>query len=107
MKGIYINFFVTERAEHEGILLYVWLLQQARKLGLHGGTAVRGVAGFGRHGKMHEQSFFELAPDLPVEVNFIATEPEVEKLLAAIESAGLKLLYTRDPVEFGITGEPR
>ncbi len=105
MKGVYINFFLTERAEHDGILLYVWLLQQARKLGLHGGTALRGMAGFGRHGKMHEESFFELAPDLPVEVGFIASEAEVAKLLAVIESARLKLLYTRDSVEIGITGD--
>ncbi len=104
MKGVYINFFLTERAEHDGILLYVWLLQQARKLGLHGGTALRGMAGFGRHGKMHEESFFELVPDLPVEVGFIASEAEVAKLLAVIESAKLKLLYTRDSVEIGITG---
>lgn len=106
MKGVYINFFVTERAEHDGILLYVWLLQQAKKIGLHGGTAVRGVAGFGRHGKMHEESFFELAPDLPVEVGFVATESEVEKLLGVIESARLRILYTRDPIEFGVTGGP-
>jgi len=107
MKGVYINFFVTERAEHEGILLYTWLLQEARKLGLRGGTALRGVAGFGRHGKMHEESFFELAPDLPLEVGFVASEAVVDKLLAAIESANLKLLYTRQAVEFGVTGESR
>jgi PII-like signaling protein len=105
MRGVYLTFFVTERGKHRGDLTYEWLLSQARELGLHGGTAVRATAGFGRHGRLHEETFFELAPELPVEVSFAVTEEEAEKLLGAVRAAGLKLFYTRSPVEFGVTGE--
>ncbi|MFT3790053.1 MAG: DUF190 domain-containing protein [Rudaea sp.] len=43
------------------MLLYEWLLERARKLGIHGGSAFRAIAGYGRHGRLHEQQFFELA----------------------------------------------
>lgn len=105
MRGVYLTFFVTERARHHGDLTYDWLLDKARKLGFHGGTAVRATAGFGRHGRMHEETFFELAPELPVEVGFALTEEEADKLLDAVRAEGLKLFYTRSPVEFGVTGE--
>lgn len=105
MRGVWLTFFVTERGKHKGELLHDWLLDKARHLGLHGGTALRATAGFGRHGRMHEETFFELAPELPVEVGFVLTEEEAEKLLGAVRAEGLKLFYTRSPVEFGVTGE--
>lgn len=105
MPGVYLTFFVTERGKHHGELTYDWLLAKARELGLHGGTALRATAGFGRHGRMHEETFFELAPELPVEVSFAVSEEEAQKLLDAVRAEGLKLFYTRSPVEFGITGE--
>jgi PII-like signaling protein len=30
------------------------------KLGIHGGSAFKAIAGFGRHGVLHEDHFFEL-----------------------------------------------
>ena len=105
MRGVYLTFFTPERAEHAGILLYEWLLEQAKGIGLHGGTAVRAVSGFGRHGRLHEEGFFELAPDLPVEVSFAASEEEAEKLLGLLRAAKLRVFYTRLPVEFGVLGE--
>ncbi|MBS1221689.1 MAG: hypothetical protein H6R23_1309 [Proteobacteria bacterium] len=54
MKGTYLKFYVHEHRRHHGILLYEWLLERARKLGIHGGSAFRAIAGFGRHGVLHE-----------------------------------------------------
>jgi len=50
--------------------LYEWLLEEAKSLGVHGGSAFRAIAGFGRHGRMHEDTFFELAGELAVKVEF-------------------------------------
>ena len=74
MQGVYLKFYVQENRRHHGILAYEWLLETARKLGLHGGSAFRAIAGFGRHGRLHEEHFFELAGDLSVEVGFALTE---------------------------------
>ena len=54
MKNIYLKFYVAEKQRHNGALLYEWLLEEAKKMGAPGGSAFRSIAGFGRHGRMHE-----------------------------------------------------
>ena len=44
------QFFVSEYREHDGILLYEWLLEHAKKSGLHGGTAMRAEQALGGTG---------------------------------------------------------
>ncbi|WP_243302161.1 DUF190 domain-containing protein [Geothrix oryzisoli] len=105
MKGIYLTFFVQEDRTHHGILVYEWLLKEARRLGLKGGTAFKAVAGFGRHGLIHADHFIELAGDLPVEVTFMATEEEAERLIAFIEHEGQSMFYIRIPAECGFINE--
>jgi PII-like signaling protein len=60
------------------------------------------MAGYGRHGVVHEAKFFELAGDLTVEVEFIVTDEEAAKLVAAVAAARVRLFYARVPAEFGI-----
>lgn len=104
MQGVYLKFYVQENRRHHGILAYEWLLEEARKLGVHGGSAFRAIAGYGRHGRLHEEHFFELAGDLPVEVGFVLTEEEAQQLLAHLASEQLKLFYIKVPLEMGVVG---
>src|SRR5574337_915855 len=105
MQGVYLKFYVQEQRRHHGILAYEWLLEQAKKLGIHGGSAFRAIAGYGRHGRLHEEHFFELAGDLPVEVGFALTEEEGQRLLSHLAAQGLKLFYIKLPLEMGVVGE--
>lgn|SRR5579859_2118729 len=102
MNGTYLRFYVHENRTHHGILLYEWLLEAAKKAGLHGGSAFRAIAGYGRHGVLHEQHFFELAGDLTVEVEFVVTEEESAKLLELIAREQIRLFYAKVPAEFGM-----
>ncbi|MDP1831574.1 MAG: DUF190 domain-containing protein [Geothrix sp.] len=106
MRGTHLILYVQEDRTHHGILIYEWLLQQAHRLGLKGGTAFKAIAGFGRHGHIHADHFIELAGDLPVEVTFMATDEEAERLLASIEAEGLSMFYVRMPAECGVINEP-
>lgn len=36
MQGVYLKFYVQEKRRHHGILAYEWLLEAARKQGIHG-----------------------------------------------------------------------
>jgi PII-like signaling protein len=105
MRGISLRFFVPEGEKHDGELMYEWLLEKAKKLGIPGGSAFRAVAGYGRHGVLHEQTFFELAGELPVEVIFITSSELAEKLLAQLRSESLSLFYAKTEAEFGILGQ--
>lgn len=105
MQGVHLKFYVQENRRHHGILAYEWLLECAKKLGIHGGSAFRAIAGFGRHGKLHEEHFFELAGDLPVEVGFALTEDEAQQLLAHLAGEKLRLFYIKLPLEMGLVGD--
>ena len=99
----FLQFFVPEGEKHDGELMYEWLLEKAKQLGVPGGSAFRAVAGYGRHGVLHEQTFFELAGELPVEVIFITSAEHAERLLARLSEKGVSLFYARSEAEFGVT----
>ena len=105
MQGIYLKFYVQEKHRHHGILAYEWLLEQARKHGIHGGSAFRAIAGYGRHGRLHEEHFFELAGDLSVEVGFVLSEEQAQSFLAQLAVEKLRLFYIKVPLEMGVVGE--
>jgi PII-like signaling protein len=96
-----LSFYVSEKQHHAGMPLYEWLLEEAKALGVHGGSAFRAIAGFGRHGKMHEETFFELAGELAVKVEFIIDDVLAEKLLEKVRSQNMKLFYVKQPVQAG------
>jgi len=104
MKGTYLRFYMHENVKHRHQLLYEWLLQHARRLGVHGGSAFRAIEGFGRHGVLHAQHFFELAGEMTVEVEFILSDEMADRLLESLRSESLSLVYARLPAEFGIVG---
>lgn len=103
MNGTYLRFYVHENHKHHGMLVYEWLLETAKKSGIHGGSAFRAIAGFGRHGVLHEQHFFELAGDLTVEVEFLLSEEQAEMLLGVLRREQVRVFYARVPAEFGVT----
>ena len=102
MKGIYLKFYMHENLKHHHVLAYEWVLTQAKKLGIHGGSAFRAIAGFGRHGTVHEEHFFELQGDLPVEVVFAVSEQEALALIDLIQAEKLTLFYVKLPIEYGV-----
>jgi uncharacterized protein len=101
MNGTLLSFFVHENRKHGHIALFEWLLEQAKGMGIHGGSAFRAIAGFGRHGILHEEHFFELAADMTVHVEFVVTDEEADRLLDLVRRQGVSVVYARSPVEFG------
>jgi uncharacterized protein len=104
MSSVYLKFYLTENRLRHGKLLQEWLLEKAKSLGLPGGSVFRAVAGYGRHGNLHENNFFELAGDLPVQVEFVLDDIHANQLLGVITAEGLDLPYVRFAVETGTTG---
>ena len=100
MKGIHLRFYTYENHKFGGTLAYEWLLEFARKMGIHGGSAFRAFAGFGRLGRLHEQHFIELAGDVPVLVEFIVSEVEADSLITALRRENLHLFYARHATDF-------
>jgi uncharacterized protein len=104
MNGTYLRFYMHENVKHRHQLLYEWLLLHAKKMGVHGGSAFKAIEGFGRHGVLHSQHFFELAGEMTVKVEFILTDEMAEKLLESLRKEDVSLVYARLPAEFGVIG---
>ena len=102
-NGTYLRFYMHENRKHHHVLLYEWLLEQAKKIGIHGGSAFRAIAGYGRHGILHEQHFFELAGDLTVTMEFLLSDEEAQRLLDLIEREHVRVFYAKFPAEFAMT----
>ena len=102
MKGSCIRFYAHENRKVHGVLFHDWLLGEAKKAGIHGGSAYKAIAGFGRHGVLHEAKFFELAGDLTVVTEFIVSDAEADRLIDAIRAANLHMFYARSPVDFDV-----
>ena len=102
MQGSFFRFYVHENDRHQGQLVWEWLLMEANKLGIRGGSAFRAMAGFGRHHRLHEAKFFELAGSLAVEVEFIVSVEEADKLLELVHRSKVPLFYAQIPAQFGV-----
>lgn len=97
-----LKFYITEKQRHNGTLLHEWLLEEAKKLGAPGGSVFRALAGFGRHRRLHEESFFELAGELPLQVEFVLEAELADRLLEALRTYKISLFYVRHTVEAGL-----
>ena len=103
-EGVLLCFYAHLRARHEGTLLSEWLLDVAKRHGFGGGSVFRAIAGFGRHGVLHEEAFFDLADDLPVKVEFLLRPDQAEGFLALVREAGVHVVYATSTIRFGVLG---
>ncbi len=102
MQGSFIRFYVHEDHRHHGQLVWEWLLAHGNELGIRGGSAFKAMAGFGRHHVLHEARFFELAGSLTVEVEFIVTQEEAQRLLDLLHREKVRVFYVVTPATFGV-----
>ncbi len=103
--GQLLSIYCHVRARHDGVLVYEWLLELARRMHIGGGSAFRAIAGFGRHQKLREEQFFDLADDLPVKVEFLVTDELASALRDAIRAAGVDVVYASATASFGSTSQ--
>jgi len=110
MQGSFLRFYVHEGHRLHGRLVWEWLLEQANRLGVPGGSAFRAMTGFGRHHVLHESRFFELAGTLTVEVEFIVSDEQAHQLLELVKAEKIRLFYACVPALFGVlnpdSGDP-
>ena len=102
MNGTFLRFYVDEQQRHRGVLLWEWVLGEANRIGVRGGSAFRAVGGFGRRHALHESRFFELAGETGIELEFIANDEEATQLLALVEKERIRIFFARIPAQFGV-----
>ena len=107
MDGLFLRFYFQESQKCPGGVAWGWLLKQANKMKIRGGSAFRAMAGFGHHHVLHEMEFFEVVSPVAVEVEFVVTEAEAAALLELVRAEGIRTVYARIPATFGVVNPDR
>ncbi|HEY1298737.1 MAG TPA: DUF190 domain-containing protein [Chloroflexota bacterium] len=84
--GKRVRIYIGEHDKAAGSHKALWedVLSLLRREGAAGATMFRGLAGFGAHSHLHLARLADVAPDLPVLIEWIDTPDQVERLLPEV-----------------------
>ncbi len=102
MQGSFYRFYVHENHQHHGRPVWEWLLAQANKRGIRGGSAFKAMSGFGRHHALHQSNPLKLDGALAVEIEFFLTDGEAQDLLAFLQQQRVGLFYAQVPALYDV-----
>ena len=71
----------------EGITLYERIVIKAKELGLAGVTVIKGAMGFIGDDKIHKPKLFSVSESLPVTIEVVDTEENINKLLPFLDES--------------------
>ena len=84
-EQVLLRIFIGEGDKFQHVPLYEALVELFRKQGCAGATVLRGVAGFGAHGKYHSDRLLRLSSDLPIVVELVDSQERVDAVLPKVE----------------------
>lgn len=84
-EGLLLRIYIGESDRHEGRPLATALIERARREGLAGATALRGLQGFGLHSMIHSANILRLSSDLPILIEIADTVEKIEAFLPIVE----------------------
>jgi PII-like signaling protein len=85
--GERLRVFVADSDAYEGLPLYRALVGRARELALDCAAVFRGGMGYGANNRLHQDTFWRRALDLPVVVEVIGRRRGIEALLPFLDAA--------------------
>jgi uncharacterized protein len=95
---VLVRVFVGESDQWHHQPLHVALLERLRHEGFRGATVTRAIAGFGARSLIHTANILRLSQDLPVIVEIVDTEEQVERLRPILDEMIAEGLVTMEKV---------
>ena len=96
--GERLTIFVEETDQHGNQPVYAEIVHRARKAGLAGASAFRGLEGFGASSRIHELHAFDLEEDVPVVIVIVDEPARIEAFLPELDGLVSQGLIVREPV---------
>lgn len=93
-QALMLRIFIGENDRYNGKPLYEQIVLRARELNLAGATVTRGILGFGADSRIHSSKILELSEDLPIVIEIVDTEENIEKLIPFIDETVTEGLVT-------------
>ena len=85
--GRLLRIFIGESDKYERQPLYEWIVRKARETGLAGATVLRGLEGYGASSRLHTAKLLRLSSDLPIVIEIVDTNENIEKFIPLIDKA--------------------
>lgn len=93
-EALLLRIFIGESDHYKGKPLYEQIVLKARELNLAGATVLRGILGFGANSRIHSAKLLELSTDLPMVIEIVDTEENINRLLPFIDETVTEGLVT-------------
>ena len=97
--GKLLRIFLGESDTWEGKPLYEQIVIRARELKMAGATVVRGLMGFGAKSHMHTAKILELSQDMPMIIEIVDTQKNIDKLMPFLDEAMKECLITLEDIK--------
>ena len=92
-----VSVYINEADEWRHRPLHLEILEMLYREGLSGGTVIRGVAGFTRVEGVHSSSLVDAGGKLPLVVQFIDSQEQIERVLPILrEMIASRLITIQD-----------
>lgn len=98
-EGKLLRIFIGESDRWEHRPLYEAIVLKARELGLAGATVLRGPMGFGASSKLHTAKILRLSEDLPMVIEIVDSEDQINRLLPHLDEMVKGGLVTLEKVQ--------
>lgn len=85
--SLLVRIFIGESDKYQGRPLYEWLVETLKREKMAGATVLRGILGFGASSRVHSAHILRLSQDLPIIVEFVESQDNVDRILPRIEEA--------------------
>jgi len=96
--GMMLRIYIGEADRHGSKPLYEAIVLKARELNLAGATVLRGIMGFGAESRIHTAKVLRLSEDLPIIIEVVDTEENINKLLPFLEETVLEGMITLERI---------
>ncbi len=93
-NGVILRIYIGESDKLGGKPLYEAIVLKARELNLAGATVVRGIMGFGAASRIHTVKVLRLSEDLPLIIEIIDTEKNIQKIMPFLDEVVKEGLIT-------------
>lgn len=97
-QGKLLRIFVGETDTYDGKTLYEAIVLKARELNLAGTTVFRGIMGYGASSRIHSIKLLRLSEDLPVMIEIVDSENNINKILPFLDETVKEGLITIENV---------
>ena len=84
-ESVLMRIFIGESDKYQGKPLYQVLVEMLRSEKIAGATVLRGISGFGARSCLHTAHILRLSQDLPMVIESVDTEENIDRILPEIE----------------------